>query len=92
MAKKKGRGGVVGSVLILAILAALGIGEFGLGGVGGGMVSDVFAPAQEETVVYEGDYAVKAVLDAGADKISTSSAAFRRPEVIEEMQNNWNPN
>ena len=27
----------------------------------------------------------KAVLDAGADKISTSSAAFRRPEVIEEM-------
>jgi len=27
----------------------------------------------------------KAVLDAGADKISTSSAAFRRPEVIDEM-------
>ena len=27
----------------------------------------------------------KAVLDAGADKISTSSAAFRRPEVIVEM-------
>ncbi len=27
----------------------------------------------------------KAVLDAGADKISTSSAAFRRPEVIGEM-------
>jgi cyclase len=27
----------------------------------------------------------KAVLDAGADKISTSSAAFRRPEVISEM-------
>ncbi len=27
----------------------------------------------------------KAVLDAGADKISTSSAAFRRPGVIEEM-------
>ena len=29
--------------------------------------------------------AAKAVLDAGADKISTSSAAFRRPEVIDEM-------
>ena len=29
--------------------------------------------------------AAKAVLDAGADKVSTSSAAFRRPEVIEEM-------
>jgi len=27
----------------------------------------------------------RAVLDAGADKISTSSAAFRRPEVIKEM-------
>ena len=27
----------------------------------------------------------KAVLDAGADKVSTSSAAFRKPEVIAEM-------
>jgi len=27
----------------------------------------------------------KAVLDAGADKVSTSSAAFRKPEVISEM-------
>jgi len=26
-----------------------------------------------------------AVLEAGADKISTSSAAFRKPEVIKEM-------
>jgi len=27
----------------------------------------------------------KAVLDAGADKVSTSSAAFRKPEIIPEM-------
>ena len=29
--------------------------------------------------------AAKAVLDAGADRVSTSSAAFRNPEVIEKM-------
>jgi len=28
----------------------------------------------------------KTVLDAGADKVSTSSAAFRKPEVIAELQ------
>ncbi len=32
-----------------------------------------------------------AVLAAGADKISTSSAAFRRPEVIEEMVKEFGP-
>jgi imidazole glycerol-phosphate synthase subunit HisF len=32
-----------------------------------------------------------AVLDAGADKISTSSAAFRRPEVIREMVKEFGP-
>jgi len=32
-----------------------------------------------------------AVLEAGADKISTSSAAFRRPEVIAEMVNEFGP-
>ena len=33
----------------------------------------------------------KAVLDAGADKISTSSAAFRNPRVIEEMVKEFGP-
>lgn len=32
------------------------------------------------------------VLEAGADKISTSSAAFRRPDVIEEMVQEFGPN
>lgn len=32
-----------------------------------------------------------AVLDAGADKISTSSAAFRKPEVIAEMVREFGP-
>jgi cyclase len=32
-----------------------------------------------------------AVLEAGADKISTSSAAFRRPEVIKEMVDEFGP-
>ena len=32
-----------------------------------------------------------AVLDAGADKVSTSSAAFRRPEVIPEMIREFGP-
>ena len=32
-----------------------------------------------------------AVLEAGADKISTSSAAFRRPEVIREMVKEFGP-
>jgi cyclase len=32
-----------------------------------------------------------AVLEAGADKISTSSAAFRKPEVIEEMVKAFGP-
>jgi cyclase len=44
--------------------------------VGGG-ISDVASAA--------------AVLDAGADKISTSSAAFRRPEVIGEMVKEFGP-
>ena len=44
--------------------------------VGGG-ISDVASAA--------------AVLEAGADKISTSSAAFRRPEVIAEMVNEFGP-
>ena len=44
--------------------------------VGGG-ISDVASAA--------------AVLEAGADKISTSSAAFRRPEVIEEMVREFGP-
>jgi len=42
--------------------------------VGGG-ISDVASAA--------------AVLNAGADKVSTSSAAFRRPEVIQEMVNEF---
>lgn len=44
--------------------------------VGGG-ISDVAAAA--------------AVLDAGADKISTSSAAFRKPDVIAEMVKEFGP-
>ena len=44
--------------------------------VGGG-ISDVASAA--------------AVLGAGADKVSTSSAAFRRPEVIPEMLNEFGP-
>ena len=32
-----------------------------------------------------------AVLEAGADKVSTSSSAFRRPEVIAEMVNEFGP-
>ncbi|MBN1804960.1 MAG: imidazole glycerol phosphate synthase subunit HisF [Sedimentisphaerales bacterium] len=32
-----------------------------------------------------------AVLEAGADKISTSSAAFRKPEIIEEMVKEFGP-
>jgi len=33
----------------------------------------------------------RAVLEAGADKISTSSAAFRHPDVIAEMVNEFSP-
>ena len=44
--------------------------------VGGG-ISDVASAA--------------AVLEAGADKVSTSSAAFRRPEVIQEMIREFGP-
>ena len=44
--------------------------------VGGG-ISDVASAA--------------AVLEAGADKVSTSSAAFRRPEVIAEMVREFGP-
>jgi cyclase len=33
----------------------------------------------------------EAVLSAGADKVSTSSAAFRKPEIIEEMVNAFGP-
>ncbi|MEJ2647292.1 MAG: imidazole glycerol phosphate synthase cyclase subunit [Sedimentisphaerales bacterium] len=44
--------------------------------VGGG-ISDVASAA--------------AVLDAGADKISTSSAAFRKPEIIAEMVKEFGP-
>jgi len=44
--------------------------------VGGG-ISDVASAA--------------AVLEAGADKVSTSSAAFRRPEVIREMVQEFGP-
>ena len=44
--------------------------------VGGG-ISDVASAA--------------AVLEAGADKISTSSAAFRKPEIIEEMIKEFGP-
>ncbi len=43
----------------------------------GGGISDVASAA--------------AVLDAGADKVSTSSAAFRRPEVIGEMVREFGP-
>ncbi|MBN1124786.1 MAG: tRNA-dihydrouridine synthase, partial [Sedimentisphaerales bacterium] len=35
--------------------------------------------------------AAAAVLEAGADKISTSSAAFRKPEVIAEMVREFGP-
>jgi cyclase len=44
--------------------------------VGGG-ISDVASAA--------------AVLEAGADKISTSSAAFRKPEIIKEMVQEFGP-
>ncbi len=44
--------------------------------VGGG-ISDVASAA--------------AVLEAGADKISTSSAAFRKPEIIQEMVSKFGP-
>ena len=44
--------------------------------VGGG-ISDVASAA--------------AVLEAGADKVSTSSAAFRKPEIVEEMIREFGP-
>ena len=44
--------------------------------VGGG-ISDVASAA--------------AVLEAGADKVSTSSAAFRKPEIVEEMLKEFGP-
>jgi len=45
--KKKGRVGAFVAGLVVMAAAALGIGEFGLGNFEGGLVSDMFAPAEE---------------------------------------------
>ncbi|MBN2879939.1 MAG: hypothetical protein JXN65_09985 [Clostridia bacterium] len=45
--KKKGRLGAFVAGLVVMAAAALGIGEFGLGNFEGGLVSDMFAPAEE---------------------------------------------
>lgn len=48
MAKRKSKSGAAFGVgIIIAILGLLGIGEFGIGNFEGGLVSDVFAPADE---------------------------------------------
>ena len=48
MAKNKKRsGGAFVARVVITLLAALGIGEFGLGNFEGGLISDVFAPAEE---------------------------------------------
>jgi len=45
--KKKGRFGAFVAGVVVTAIAALGIGEFGLGGFEGGLVTDMFAPAEE---------------------------------------------
>jgi|GEM_PF-5493510 len=45
--KKRRSGGAFVAGVIVTILAALGIGEFGIGEYEGGLISDVFAPAEE---------------------------------------------
>ena len=50
--KRKSGGAFVAGVVV-ALLAAVGIGEFGIGDFGGGLISDVFAPAEE--IVVEND-------------------------------------
>jgi len=55
MAKSNRRksGGAFVAGVVVALLAALGIGEFGIGDFGGGLISDVFTPAEE--IVVEND-------------------------------------
>ena len=48
--KKRRSGGAFAAGIVVALLAALGIGEFGIGNYEGGLITDVFAP-QEEVVV-----------------------------------------
>ena len=58
------------------------------------VVKDVAAAATVPFTVGGGISSVEsaaAVLEAGADKVSTSSAAFRRPEVIAEMVKEFGP-
>ena len=58
------------------------------------VVKDVAAAATVPFTVGGGISSVKSaaeVLEAGADKVSTSSAAFRNPDVIAEMVNEFGP-
>lgn len=47
---KRKSGGAFAAGVIVALLAALGIGEFGIGNFEGGLVSDIFAPTEEVVV------------------------------------------
>lgn len=51
---KKSSGGAFAAGAILMLLAALGVGEFGIGNFEGGLVSDIFQPT-EEVVVEDAD-------------------------------------
>lgn len=61
--KKKSGGAFVAGVVV-ALLAALGIGELGIGNFEGGLVSDIFTPAEEivmeneESGLYEAEITV----------------------------------
>ena len=48
--KKRRSGGAFAAGVIITLLAALGIGEFGIGNFEGGLISDIFQPAEEVTV------------------------------------------
>lgn len=50
---KKRSGGAFVAGVVVALLAALGVGEFGLGNFEGGLVSDFFAPVEEIVVENE---------------------------------------
>ncbi|MEX1377775.1 MAG: hypothetical protein AB1Z23_09960 [Eubacteriales bacterium] len=52
--KKRRSGGAFAAGVIITLLAALGIGEFGIGNYDGGLISDIFKPA-EEVVVDDAD-------------------------------------
>ncbi len=47
MAKNKKSGGAFLAGVIVTLIAALGIGEIGIGNYDGGLISDFFAPAEE---------------------------------------------